>query len=153
MCWEISSWLGLSYLITYPVLHDRCSRSSRTWTLTPLAAVVSTLYRYVLLLKLRPLIIIFRLKAGFGWTNGAVLWVASNYGDLLVAPQCPSLLATSVASTPTASTTSTSGTTSPGSPSSTGSPGSNAAIGSVKSLGRARISVIIALTSLGTILM
>ena len=31
-------------------------------------------------------------QAGFGWTNGVLLWVASNYGDVLAAPQCPSLL-------------------------------------------------------------
>ncbi|KAJ7268041.1 trehalase [Mycena rebaudengoi] len=31
-------------------------------------------------------------NAGFGWTNGVLLWVASNYGDSLVAPACPNLL-------------------------------------------------------------
>ncbi|EEB92972.1 hypothetical protein MPER_08439, partial [Moniliophthora perniciosa FA553] len=31
-------------------------------------------------------------QAGFGWTNGVLLWAASVYGDVLVAPQCPSLL-------------------------------------------------------------
>ncbi|TFK27682.1 trehalase [Coprinopsis marcescibilis] len=30
--------------------------------------------------------------AGFGWTNGVALWVASNYGGALVVPQCPNLL-------------------------------------------------------------
>ncbi|KAH9932786.1 glycoside hydrolase family 37 protein [Epithele typhae] len=34
----------------------------------------------------------YTVQAGFGWTNGAVLWVASVYGDVLVAPQCPDLL-------------------------------------------------------------
>lgn len=32
-------------------------------------------------------------QAGFGWTNGIVLWVASVYGQELVAPDCPDLLA------------------------------------------------------------
>ena len=31
-------------------------------------------------------------QAGFGWTNGVVLWTAGNYGKVLVAPKCPSLL-------------------------------------------------------------
>lgn len=31
-------------------------------------------------------------QVGFGWTNGAVLWTAGNYGKVLVAPKCPSLL-------------------------------------------------------------
>ncbi|OBZ71163.1 Trehalase [Grifola frondosa] len=31
----------------------------------------------------------YTVQAGFGWTNGVVLWVASLYGDILVAPQCP----------------------------------------------------------------
>ncbi|EPQ54856.1 glycoside hydrolase [Gloeophyllum trabeum ATCC 11539] len=35
----------------------------------------------------------YTVQAGFGWTNGVVLWIASNYGKVLVAPQCPSLLA------------------------------------------------------------
>lgn len=30
---------------------------------------------------------------GFGWTNGVVLWITSNYGPNLSDPQCPSLLA------------------------------------------------------------
>ncbi|KAG7088886.1 hypothetical protein E1B28_012833 [Marasmius oreades] len=33
----------------------------------------------------------YTVQAGFGWTNGVALWVASNYGSLLVTPQCPSL--------------------------------------------------------------
>jgi len=28
-------------------------------------------------------------QAGFGWTNGVVLWVASTFGQQLVAPVCP----------------------------------------------------------------
>ncbi|KAJ2928214.1 hypothetical protein H1R20_g8878, partial [Candolleomyces eurysporus] len=34
----------------------------------------------------------YTVQAGFGWTNGVLLWVTSNYGDVLTAPQCPSLL-------------------------------------------------------------
>ncbi|CDO72204.1 Glycoside Hydrolase Family 37 protein [Trametes cinnabarina] len=35
----------------------------------------------------------YTVQAGFGWTNGVLLWVASNYGDVLVAPSCPDILA------------------------------------------------------------
>jgi alpha,alpha-trehalase len=35
----------------------------------------------------------FFLQAGFGWTNGLVLWIASNYGNKLNAPDCPLLTA------------------------------------------------------------
>ncbi|PCH40416.1 glycoside hydrolase family 37 protein [Wolfiporia cocos MD-104 SS10] len=35
----------------------------------------------------------YTVQAGFGWTNGVVLWMASNYGDVLVAPNFPALLA------------------------------------------------------------
>ncbi|KAG2009793.1 trehalase [Coprinopsis cinerea AmutBmut pab1-1] len=31
-------------------------------------------------------------QAGFGWTNGVLLWVASNYGGALTTPECPNLL-------------------------------------------------------------
>jgi alpha,alpha-trehalase len=31
-------------------------------------------------------------QAGFGWTNGVVLWMASKYGNILVLPKCPDLL-------------------------------------------------------------
>ncbi|KAI0354813.1 glycoside hydrolase [Trametes cingulata] len=41
----------------------------------------------------------YTVQAGFGWTNGALLWVASTYGDVLVAPQCPDLLEGSQTST------------------------------------------------------
>ncbi|KAF8627421.1 hypothetical protein AX17_006236 [Amanita inopinata Kibby_2008] len=34
----------------------------------------------------------YTVQAGFGWTNGAVLWTASNYGKVLAEPQCPNLL-------------------------------------------------------------
>ncbi len=43
----------------------------------------------------------YTVQAGFGWTNGVVLWVASTYGDVLVAPQCPDLLAQGTTSTAT----------------------------------------------------
>lgn len=33
----------------------------------------------------------YTVQAGFGWTNGVLLWVASNYGDVLVAPVCPDI--------------------------------------------------------------
>lgn len=37
----------------------------------------------------------YTVQAGFGWTNGVVLWVASTFGEQLVAPVCPDpLLAT-----------------------------------------------------------
>jgi alpha,alpha-trehalase len=36
----------------------------------------------------------YTVQAGFGWTNGLALWIASNYGNELNAPQCPNLLAT-----------------------------------------------------------
>ena len=49
----------------------------------------------------------YTVQAGFGWTNGVVLWVASTYGNVLVAPQCPDLLAEG---TSTSTSTSTSGT-------------------------------------------
>ena len=35
----------------------------------------------------------YTVQAGFGWTNGVVLKVAGEYGKLLVAPECPDLLA------------------------------------------------------------
>ena len=41
----------------------------------------------------------YTVQAGFGWTNGAALCVASTYGDKLVAPQCPDLLASAAATT------------------------------------------------------
>lgn len=30
-------------------------------------------------------------QAGFGWTNGAILWVAANYGKVLDTPACPAI--------------------------------------------------------------
>jgi alpha,alpha-trehalase len=35
----------------------------------------------------------YTVQAGFGWTNGVVLWVASTFGGKLVAPVCPDPLA------------------------------------------------------------
>jgi len=35
----------------------------------------------------------YTVQAGFGWTNGVVLWVASNFGNQLVVPVCPDPLA------------------------------------------------------------
>ena len=49
----------------------------------------------------------YTVQAGFGWTNGVVLWVASTYGNILVAPTCPSLLVEAgITSGDTSSTTS-----------------------------------------------
>ncbi|KAG8998439.1 hypothetical protein FRB90_012305 [Tulasnella sp. 427] len=33
----------------------------------------------------------YTVQAGFGWTNGAVLWVAANHGKLLQQPNCPAI--------------------------------------------------------------
>ena len=38
----------------------------------------------------------YTVQAGFGWTNGVVLWVASTYGGLLEAPKCPNITVDSV---------------------------------------------------------
>ena len=43
----------------------------------------------------------YTVQAGFGWTNGVLLWVSSTYGDKLVAPQCPDLLAQAASTTAT----------------------------------------------------
>ncbi|TRM62126.1 Six-hairpin glycosidase-like protein [Schizophyllum amplum] len=40
----------------------------------------------------------YTVQAGFGWTNGVVLWTASRYGDVLVAPRCPNIIESSAAS-------------------------------------------------------
>ena len=50
----------------------------------------------------------YTVQAGFGWTNGVVLIVASEYGQVLVSPQCPDILAE--AGTPTSSSSTQSGT-------------------------------------------
>jgi alpha,alpha-trehalase len=41
----------------------------------------------------------YTVQAGFGWTNGVLLWVASTYGEQLVAPQCPPLVAAAATNT------------------------------------------------------
>ncbi|KAG1739564.1 glycoside hydrolase family 37 protein [Suillus lakei] len=41
----------------------------------------------------------YTVQAGFGWTNGVLLWVASTYGEQLVAPQCPAIVVTTTTST------------------------------------------------------
>jgi len=41
----------------------------------------------------------YTVQAGFGWTNGVLLWVAANYGHLLVAPECPPLVVADTSST------------------------------------------------------
>lgn len=43
----------------------------------------------------------YTVQAGFGWTNGVLLWVASTYGERLVAPQCPALVAATTTTTST----------------------------------------------------
>lgn len=35
----------------------------------------------------------YTVQAGFGWTNGVLLWIASNYGSILQPPNCPPLVA------------------------------------------------------------
>ena len=61
------------------------------------------LFRALYSSSLHVLVLIF--QAGFGWTNGVVLWVASNYGGQLVAPSCPNLLSTSASSGTSAAVT------------------------------------------------
>jgi alpha,alpha-trehalase len=39
----------------------------------------------------------YTVQAGFGWTNGVVLWVADMYGDVLVQPDCPDFMASAEA--------------------------------------------------------
>ncbi|RDB14875.1 Trehalase [Hypsizygus marmoreus] len=36
----------------------------------------------------------YTVQAGFGWTNGVVLWIASVYGGVLVEPHCPEFTST-----------------------------------------------------------
>lgn len=43
----------------------------------------------------------YTVQAGFGWTNGVLLWVASTYGEQLVAPQCPPVVAATSTTTST----------------------------------------------------
>ncbi|KAF5315219.1 hypothetical protein D9619_007257 [Psilocybe cf. subviscida] len=62
----------------------------------------------------------YTVQAGFGWTNGVLLWVAANYGSVLEAPACPNLL-----DVPTALGTST-GTAGGAKPTSGAIPAANA---------------------------
>ena len=52
----------------------------------------------------------YTVQAGFGWTNGVVLWAASQFGSELVAPSCPNPLdeATSPVASSSASASATS---------------------------------------------
>jgi len=34
----------------------------------------------------------YTVQAGFGWTNGVVLWASSRFGNVLTAPVCPQLV-------------------------------------------------------------
>jgi alpha,alpha-trehalase len=40
----------------------------------------------------------YTVQAGFGWTNGVLLWIASMFGDKLVVPVCPDPLFASTSS-------------------------------------------------------
>lgn len=59
----------------------------------------------------------YTVQAGFGWTNGVVLWAASQFGSELVAPSCPNPLdeATSPAATSSASVSASASATASGS--------------------------------------
>ncbi|KAJ7119784.1 Six-hairpin glycosidase-like protein [Mycena epipterygia] len=57
----------------------------------------------------------YTVQAGFGWTNGVLLWVASNYGGVLVAPTCPPLLAIAAVSSSSSASASSASATAPGS--------------------------------------
>jgi len=57
----------------------------------------------------------YTVQAGFGWTNGVLLWAAAEFGSVLVKPTCPTLVNTAAASSPSSSSgsSSTSGGSSP----------------------------------------
>jgi len=38
----------------------------------------------------------YTVQAGFGWTNGVALWIASTYGSVLDAPVCPDIISDAV---------------------------------------------------------
>ncbi|KAG8780264.1 hypothetical protein FRC16_003187, partial [Serendipita sp. 398] len=40
----------------------------------------------------------YAVQAGFGWTNGVLLWLASEYKEVLVRPTCPEITAESTGS-------------------------------------------------------
>ncbi|KAJ7205259.1 trehalase [Mycena pura] len=74
----------------------------------------------------------YTVQAGFGWTNGVVLWAAANYGRTLVAPQCPPLLA--VAPAPSSSLSASGTATAPASSSSASATGGAASTGGAETL-------------------
>jgi hypothetical protein len=45
----------------------------------------------------------YTVQAGFGWTNGVVLWMAAEYGGELNEPVCPPILINSTTTTTTTS--------------------------------------------------
>jgi alpha,alpha-trehalase len=51
----------------------------------------------------------YTVQAGFGWTNGVLLWVASTFGEQLVAPVCPDPLFVSSSGGSSASSSTISG--------------------------------------------
>ncbi|GBE85141.1 glycoside hydrolase family 37 protein [Sparassis crispa] len=59
----------------------------------------------------------YTVQAGFGWTNGVVLWMASTYGHILVAPDCPDLLAIANSTKPASSNTKNAASSAPSAPS------------------------------------
>ncbi|PPQ78725.1 hypothetical protein CVT25_010728 [Psilocybe cyanescens] len=82
----------------------------------------------------------YTVQAGFGWTNGVLLWVASNYGGVIEAPLCPDLL-----DTPTATSGSSSGGSSSGAPgsSSTGKSGATSLYGASKESAFVTVSLVL----------
>ncbi|PPQ65887.1 hypothetical protein CVT26_000907 [Gymnopilus dilepis] len=68
----------------------------------------------------------YTVQAGFGWTNGVLLWVASNYGAVIDSPKCPDLL-----TTPTGSTSSSGSSGSSGSGSGSGGSSKSGANGAL----------------------
>ncbi|KAJ7366222.1 trehalase [Mycena albidolilacea] len=81
----------------------------------------------------------YTVQAGFGWTNGVLLWVASNYGGALVAPECPSLLAVAPAASSSAAPSGT------GSASASASGPSTSTTGAARGLGAPSMRVLGAL--------
>ncbi|TFY63827.1 hypothetical protein EVJ58_g3018 [Rhodofomes roseus] len=63
----------------------------------------------------------YTVQAGFGWTNGVVLWIAANYGHVLAAPDCPDILEIVGASSSNSSGTTTTTTSTTSSSASVGS--------------------------------
>ncbi|KAJ7713002.1 trehalase [Mycena metata] len=84
----------------------------------------------------------YTVQAGFGWTNGVLLWVASNYGGQLVAPVCPDLLA--LTASPSSSSSAGPSATAPGSSS---SPSTTAKTGAAVGLTTSSLRVLGALVA------